>query len=205
MWYFLDCLPGASIYAGLKRGVTREAFEEAMRRGQVEQTLHQPAVESGQSIFIPSGRVHAIGAGCLIVEVQQNSDTTYRVFDWNRSGLDGKPRALHIEESMRSIDFEDFEPSISNAPSDDRGIVSACEHFAVERWILEKSRAAISGGRFAIFAVVSGRVGFGDRTFDPGSFFLVPSGAGQQEIRPLSGAASVLYITLPLLSLRSLD
>ena len=108
MWYFLDCLPGASIYAGLKRGVTRAAFETAMERGEVEQTLHQAPVQSGESIFIPSGRVHAIGDGCLIVEVQQNSDTTYRVFDWNRTGLDGVPRALHIPESMSSIDFEDF-------------------------------------------------------------------------------------------------
>ncbi|HRJ71693.1 MAG TPA: class I mannose-6-phosphate isomerase, partial [Terrimicrobiaceae bacterium] len=91
MWYFADALPGSSIYAGLKKGVTRSQFESLLRDGRVEEALHVIPVESGDSIFIPSGRLHAIGEGNVIVEVQQNSDTTYRVFDWNRTGLDGRP------------------------------------------------------------------------------------------------------------------
>ena len=197
MWYFLDCLPGASIYAGLRRGVTRADFEEAMERGEVERTLHRAPVESGQSIFIPSGRVHAIGEGCLIVEVQQNSDTTYRVFDWNRTGLDGAPRALHIPESMSSIDFADFEPSVQAAHPGSDSVVAACEHFLVERWQLDEPRVALDGGNFAIFAVIAGRIGLGEQVFEIGTFFLVPSGMETALLHPLGGPAAVLRSTLP--------
>ncbi len=198
MWYFLDCLPGASIYAGLRRGVTRAAFDEAMERGEVEQTLHQAPVRAGESIFIPSGRVHAIGEGCLIVEVQQNSDTTYRVFDWNRTGLDGNPRALHIAESMSSIDFDDFEPAVDSPGDTGDHVVAACEHFVVERWALDRPRAAADEGEFAIFVPVEGRVAFGGVAFEPGSFFLVPANAGGQGLQPLDGPAAVLRATLPM-------
>ena len=82
-------------------------------RATVAEKIHRLPMKPGDAIFIPSGRMHAIGAGNVIVEVQQNSDTTYRVFDWNRLGMDGKPRQLHIEESMQSIDFDDIEPTIA--------------------------------------------------------------------------------------------
>jgi mannose-6-phosphate isomerase len=195
MWYFLDCLPGASVYAGLKRGVTRAEFEQSMQSGEVDRTVHQLPVRSGESIFIPSGRVHAIGEGCLIVEVQQNSDTTYRVFDWNRTGLDGKPRALHIEESMLSIDFEDFEPELTQPIGE---AVAECEHFLVEKWTLSAPRHTMDDVRFAIFAVVDGMVGCQNATFDTGSFFLVPATcAAEAKLRPVGDAAAVLRITLP--------
>ena len=74
--------------------------------------FHRVSVRPGDAMFLPSGRVHALGAGLVIFEIQQNSDTTYRVFDWNRLGLDGKPRELHIPQSLASIDFNDFEPSL---------------------------------------------------------------------------------------------
>ena len=78
--------------------------------------FHRIAVHGGDTMFLPSGRVHAIGAGLVIFEIQQNSDTTYRVFDWNRLGLDGKPRELHVAQSLASIDFADFEPALVDAP-----------------------------------------------------------------------------------------
>src|SRR5439155_3212833 len=112
MWYIADAAPGAELYVGLKRGVTREQFEQKIRTGEVAECFHRLKVRAGDAMFLPSGRVHAIGAGLVIFEVQQNSDTTYRVFDWNRVGLDGKPRALHIEQSLASIDFNDFEPGL---------------------------------------------------------------------------------------------
>jgi len=198
MWYFLDCLPGASIYAGLKHGVTRSSFETAMERGEVEQTLHQVPVQSGESIFIPSGRVHAIGDGCLIVEVQQNSDTTYRVFDWNRTGLDGVPRALHIPESMNSIDFEDFEPAVDPARPTGDSIVAGCEHFLVERWNLTEPRLASTNETFAIFAVISGRVSFAGGIFETGTFFLTPASAHGERLHPVGTEAAVLRSTLPI-------
>ncbi len=194
-WYFLDCLPGASIYAGLKRGTSREAFDTALANGNVEDVICRRPVRSGESIFIPSGRLHAIGEGCLIVEVQQNSDTTYRVFDWNRSGLDGKPRQLHPEESLASIDFEDFEPDLNPADSD---IIAVCEHFVIESWSLDTSRRALDTPAFAIFAVVAGEVSCADQTYPTGSFFLVPASMSAVEVEAVGESATVLRSTLPI-------
>ncbi len=112
MWYVAAATPEADIFAGLKRGVTRAEFERRTADGTVAECFHRIEVKPGDCMFLRSGRVHALGAGSVIFEIQQNSDTTYRVFDWNRVGLDGKPRDLHVEKSMRSIDFGDFEPSL---------------------------------------------------------------------------------------------
>jgi len=111
MWYVAQATPTAQIYVGLKNGVTREEFERKVRDGSVADCFHRHTVQAGDAMFLPSGRVHAIGAGSVLFEIQQNSDTTYRVFDWNRVGLEGKPRDLHIEQAMASINFNDFEPA----------------------------------------------------------------------------------------------
>jgi len=113
MWFIADAAPGAELYVGLKRGVTRAEFEEKVRTGEVAECFHRVPVHAGDAMFLPSGRVHAIGAGLVIFEIQQNSDTTYRVFDWNRVGLDGQPRELHVAQSLASIDFNDFEPALA--------------------------------------------------------------------------------------------
>jgi mannose-6-phosphate isomerase len=112
MWFIADAAPNASLYVGLKRGVTRAEFEEKISAGSVADCFHRIPVKAGDTMFLPSGRVHAIGDGLVIFEIQQNSDTTYRVFDWNRTGLDGKPRELHVSQSLASIDFNDFEPKL---------------------------------------------------------------------------------------------
>lgn len=112
MWYVAEAMPGAELYVGLKAGVTRTEFEQRIQDGSVADCFHRVPVQSGDVMFLPSGRVHAIGAGLVLFEIQQNSDTTYRVFDWNRVGLDGQPRQLHIEQSLASIDFNDIEPGL---------------------------------------------------------------------------------------------
>src|ERR1051325_2254154 len=112
MWYFAHCDPGADIFVGLKRGVTRAEFERRIGDGSVADCFHRIEVKAGDAMFLPSGRVHALGAGSVLFEIQQNSDTTYRVFDWNRVGLDGKPRELHVAQALASIDFADFEPGL---------------------------------------------------------------------------------------------
>jgi mannose-6-phosphate isomerase len=112
MWFIAAAAPDACLYVGLKRGVTRPEFEKKISDGSVADCFHRIPVRAGDAMFLPSGRVHAIGAGLVIFEIQQNSDTTYRVFDWNRGGLDGKPRELHIAPSLASIDFNDFEPGL---------------------------------------------------------------------------------------------
>ena len=190
MWHVLDAEPGAALYVGFCSGVSREKFEEAIENGNVADLLHKIPVHSGDSIFIPSGRCHAIGAGCLIVEIQQNSDTTYRVFDWNRAGLDGKPRALHIAESLRSIDFADHEPQLTQLPI-------RCEHFHAERWLLDGERADPGPGA-AYFIVLSGSVECGDRKFERAQSFLLPASAQPRILRPLEPGTTLLRATLPL-------
>jgi mannose-6-phosphate isomerase len=113
MWFIADATPDASLYVGLKHGVTRVEFERKIADGSVADCFHRIPVKAGDTMFLPSGRVHAIGDGLVIFEIQQNSDTTYRVFDWNRVGLDGQPRDLHIAQSLASIDFNDFEPELA--------------------------------------------------------------------------------------------
>lgn len=174
MWYIAHAEPDAELYVGLKNGVSRDEFEVALRDGKTEQVVHQIPVSTGEFIFIPSGRLHAIGAGLVIFEIQQNSDTTYRVFDWNRLGLDGKARELHIDESLRCIDFADHEPTMDRGDGEQ---LVACEHFRVERWNLNGSpRAASSAQDCSIFAVIGGCVRCGAAVFREGDFFLAPAG-----------------------------
>ncbi len=116
LWYVADARPEAELFAGLKLGTTRAEFEQRIRDGRVADCVHRLAVQRGDALFLPSGRLHALGAGNVIFEIQQNSDTTYRVFDWNRLGLDGQPRELHVRESLTCIEFTDFAPALVSAP-----------------------------------------------------------------------------------------
>jgi mannose-6-phosphate isomerase len=194
MWFIADADPGAKLYAGLKKGVTRESFEAALADGSVADFVHAIVPTKGESIFIPSGRLHAIGAGFLIHEIQQNSDTTYRVFDWNRVGLDGKPRELHVEQSMKSIDFNDFEPGMDRARSI---VIAECEFFKVEKLTLAPGDPVgnQAGDRFSIFSVAEGSVTTrGRREFRKGDFFLLPLGGTQLTS---TGHTTLLRTTIP--------
>jgi mannose-6-phosphate isomerase len=193
-WYFLHAAPGAAIYAGLKQGVTRESFEEALKSGEVEETLHRAPSQTGESIFIPSGRLHAIGEGLVIVEVQQNSDTTYRVFDWNRNGLDGKPRELHIEQSMASIDFEDFEPALTPASAN---IVADCPYFVVKKHDLPAPQEIPTEDDFAIITCLSGAITCDGVTLKPGGFMLLPASMKKVTLSPQTEGSSYLVTRLP--------
>jgi len=193
MWYLLDALLDSDLYAGLKSGVDRASFENALQEGHVAGQIHSFPIRAGDAMFIPSGRVHAIGAGNLIVEVQQNSDTTYRVFDWNRLGLDGRPRELHVAESMASINFEDVEPKIVEPNGE---VLVECTEFRVERWSLDQPRTSPGPG-FAIFTVLGGQIECAGRTFDRGAFFLLPASATDRELRPVEPGAQVLRTTIP--------
>lgn len=193
VWYFLACDPGSRIYAGLAPGTTRASFEEKLARGTVEECLHVLPTHDGDSIFIPSGRLHAIGEGNLIVEIQQNSDTTYRVFDWNRAGLDGQPRALHLEESLLSTDFQDFTPPLAHIES---GVVADCEHFRVEKKILTTSQDLRPPNDFALATIVGGKARCGEENFHPGDFLLLPASEAPH-VGPADSECTVLVTTLP--------
>ena len=114
-WYILDCTPGAQLVYGLKKKVSRKAFTESIRQGRLEELLQFVTVKKGDVVFIPSGMLHAIGAGILLAEVQQSSNTTYRVYDYNRPGKDGKPRELHVKKAADVVDLSvpegDFSPT----------------------------------------------------------------------------------------------
>jgi mannose-6-phosphate isomerase len=158
-WYIADCAPDASLIVGLKRGATREQFERAIQDNTLENCVHRFPVKAGDSILVHSGQIHAIDAGNLILEIQQNSDTTYRVYDWGRLGLDGKPRQMHVNESLKSIRWDDFEPSPVRGENK-AAVIADAREFRIRRVPLAKGESVrISAGEQArILSVVSGRV-----------------------------------------------
>ena len=158
MWFFLETKPGAEIFAGLKNGVGRVEFEKALSAGKVSECFHRLGTEAGHAMFLPSGRVHAIGAGNVILEIQQNSDTTYRVDDWGRKDERGKSRELHVKQALDSIQWEDHEPAMVQ-PRGERLLV--CDFFKVKRWWVAPGeiREIISDGKsFRYLFVADGRV-----------------------------------------------
>ena len=197
MWYVADADRGASLYVGLKKGVTREEFEKRSRDGSVAKCFHRHRVGQGDVMFLPSGRVHAIGGGQVIFEIQQNSDTTYRVFDWNRKGKDGKPRELHIEQSLASIDFEDFEPALVGRETrevDGVAVRTLVKHalFGIAHWQLgDGAETALAPG-LQVLAVVAGEVivehGKSRLRLGAGKYCLVPASTVEVRLRARTSA-----------------
>lgn len=199
MWYVAQAAPGAHLFAGLRRGVTRGEFARRAADGSVAECFHRLDVRAGDAMFLRSGRVHALGAGLLVFEIQQNSDTTYRVFDWNRAGLDGRPRELHLEASLASIDFGDFEPGLQPAAWQQAGevrerVLAACELFSAHlvTWPAP-ARHAIAFRRPQILGVTTGQVRVetarGGLALAPGDFALLPAGLGAATLAAGPGAA----------------
>jgi mannose-6-phosphate isomerase len=186
LWYVAHADPGAELFVGLKRGVTRQQFERKIESGTVAECFHNIAVKAGDAMFLPSGRVHALGGGLVIFEIQQNSDTTYRVFDWNRVGLDGKPRELHIKQSLASIDFNDFEPGlidsrfVEDGPARTRPLVRD-SLFTVDMIELPagKGTLRLPPGRPTIIGLIEGSLSLAaphdSVSLAPGGFGLVPA------------------------------
>ena len=199
MWYIAEAMPGAELYVGLKHGATRGDFEEKVRRGTVAECFHRINVRSGDAIMLPSGRVHAIGAGLVIFEIQQNSDTTYRVFDWNRAGMDGKPRELHVEQSLASIDFNDFEPSLirsefAAAAADQVRPLARDRLFTVEAHQTEAgARVPLRPNTLQIILMLAGEAQLQDATgsvdLATGQCALIPASLGQPCLRAQTAAA----------------
>ncbi len=158
-WYVVEAAPGAALLAGLRRGVTPETFRQALATGDLERLVCRLATRAGDSLFVPSGRLHAIDAGNLILEIQQNSDTTYRVYDWGRVGLDGRPRQLHVAESLQSIDFADYEPRLLH-PTGAEAVLADCPEFRLRRLELPAggTLAFAANEQPRILSVVSGRL-----------------------------------------------
>ncbi len=203
MWYIADATPDASLYVGLKHGVTRAEFEKKIADGTVAECFHRIPVRAGDTMFLPSGRVHAIGDGLVIFEIQQNSDTTYRVFDWNRVGLDGKPRELHVPQSLASIDFNDFEPKLVETKFTGEGklqkrILVHDPLFKVDAWNLNPGAVGhFKSKTLQIVAVTSGTVevrsGDSKVTLTAGQFGLIPASLERAEVST-TAAAALLHV-----------
>jgi len=200
-WLVLHAEPGSVIYAGLKRGFDRHAFEREIARGACELCLHKIEPRVGDCIFIPAGTVHALGAGLVIAELQQASDTTFRLFDWNRVGADGHPRPLHLEQGLAVTDYARGPvlpqvPETTLQPGVERLV--ACDKFVWDRHTFSGSSTFGGDGRFHLLAVVSGEVALaGDPAQTPlkmGETALLPATAGAVAV---SGSAVVLDAYLP--------
>jgi mannose-6-phosphate isomerase len=206
-WVILHADPGSLIYAGLKSGVDRAAFEAAIRSGQVEPLLHRFHPKPGDCVFIPAGTVHAIGAGIVLAEIQQMSDATFRVFDWNRTGPDGRPRELHLEQALASIDFHRGPVNpVRTDPIHHPGYTAeslvACHAFAIDRLTVAQSAPIGRADRFAILIHLEGNASlrFQNRSFpsQPGQVWLLPSALGAGEVLTQPGQqAIVLLVWVP--------
>jgi mannose-6-phosphate isomerase len=159
-WYVIDRKPGSVLYAGLRSGVDQLQLKEAIKAGTVDQCLHVIEPQPGDCVFIPAGTVHALGAGLLVAEIQQASNTTFRLFDWNRVGPDGKLRELHIQQSLDVSDYNSGPRSIQvpQATSQTgRERLVSCDKFCFDR-IRSVECASLAGdGRFHFVTVPNGR------------------------------------------------
>ncbi len=196
-WYVTHTEPHSKLYMGFKPGVTKDDYTRSVADGSLVDLVQSRPVQAGDCLAIPGGLVHAIGAGLVIFEVQQNSDTTYRVFDWNRTGLDGKPRELHLEKAAQVTNFD-------SGPAD---LIRTSEtkllewpFFKIHRWKLSKyeGRQVPWPGRFAIGAVAEGEVECAQEVFKAGDFFLAPAclEPDHRMVRTLSSSAAILWTTL---------
>jgi mannose-6-phosphate isomerase len=197
MWYVVSAREGAAVRVGLNPNVTRESFQRAVVDGTAENCLASVAVHPGDAVFVPAGTAHTICPGVVLCEIQQHSDITYRVFDYNRVGTDGKPRALHIRQALDVMQFG--EPAAAGGGLCDpvritRGAVTetfyaACRHFATERWEFRERIAAVTSPEhfdLLIFLEGKGRVEFADgvESFAPAEVRLIPAALGAYQLAP---------------------
>ncbi|MFO7906438.1 MAG: type I phosphomannose isomerase catalytic subunit [Planctomycetota bacterium] len=203
-WVVLHAEPGSRIYAGLKTGVDRRTLRDAIVAGTAEHCLHCVEPSVGDCLLIRAGTVHALGAGLVIAEIQQSSDTTYRLYDWNRVGPDGQPRQLHVEQALAVIDFDAGPVSVRSAHSTPAGRVQrlvTCDKFLVDRWQLEASHSIAGDQRCHVLVPLQGSLDLerdaGPSALRPGQTTLVPAAAGPLGVSP-RGSVTLLDIYLPL-------
>lgn len=210
MWYVISARPGAQILAGLNSFATKVRLKDVLDSpGEVEGMLQKYYSQAGDAYYIASGTLHAIGAGNLILEIQQNSDTTYRINDWGRVGSDGKPRELHKDAGMKAINFTNrttprIAGVVGEAPFNRKfDVVKICPFFQVADLRLRSvwSDTTAPGESFHLLSAVKGRVQVGrdERTaiIESGETVLMPAGFGSYTITPLeNGAATVVKTTL---------
>ncbi len=200
-WYVMDSTKDALLYAGLKKGIGRSELFQALQDGRTEECLHSFHPEIGDCVFIPAGTLHALGGGLVVAEIQQASDTTFRLFDWNRVGNDGLPRPLHIDQAMEVIDFETGPVgavSPQSIPGQPGRLLVDCDKFRLVE--LSQSMTFQSDGKFKVLTIVKGTGqlswGTGTRSLQMGQSVLVPAACEKLDLQ-LGSNAVWLVATVP--------
>jgi mannose-6-phosphate isomerase len=194
-WYVAAADPDAELFLGFRKAITRDSFEQRLRDGTVTDHVHRIGVQTGDAVFLPAGRVHAIGSGSLLIEIQQNSDTTYRAFDWNRTDpATGTKRDLHVEQAIQCIDFEDVQPQLIQSEGD---LLISDRAFEIRKWKLDKARESASFGQFAIVCCLTGNLSCANASLTPGEFFLIPAHLEDRHLKPLTPDTTLLRVTIP--------
>jgi mannose-6-phosphate isomerase len=190
-WIILEAEPGGLVYAGLKSGVDRAKLESAIREGHCQDCLHSFQPSAGDCIFIPAGTVHSLGAGLLIAEIQQSSDTTFRLFDWNRLGPDGKQRPLHTEQGLNVTNFSagPVNPQqVKKTKSDAVIRLVTCDKFILDKLTFDTPQEIGGDDRFHILIVMDGSLQIeGDpssKIMSRGCSALIPACLGPVRLMP---------------------
>ncbi len=192
MWYVMDCEPGAHLYFGVNRQVSQEEFRQRIEDNTVEEVLNRAEVHPGDVFFIEAGTIHAIGAGILICEIQQNSNCTYRVYDYGRLGADGQPRELHIEKALAVSRLTPSSGAGQTArpepiPGGTRTPLASCKYFTTERYEVD-SAVNLTADESSFLSLVamngSGSVKGPENQvdFQPGDSLFIPAGSGEVAI-----------------------
>ena len=206
MWYVVSARDGAAVRVGLRPGTTRESFQRAVADGTVEDCLGSVAVHRGEAVFVPAGTAHTICPGMVLCEIQQQSDITYRVFDYNRVGADGKPRGLHLRQALEVMQFGEQSGGLCEPVRITRGgvtetLYAACRYFATERWDFGERIAAVTSPEhfdLLIFLEGRGHIEFADGSepYGPAEVWLLPAALGAYQLAPDS-ATSLLRAYVP--------
>jgi mannose-6-phosphate isomerase len=202
-WVVVEALPGSKIYAGLKPGVGRDQLLAAIRQGTCEPCLNVFTASPGDCVFLPAGTIHALGAGLLVAEIQQSSDTTYRLFDWDRLGPDGRRRPLRTEEGLDVVDFSRGPVMPQRPRATDRPQVSRlveCDKFVWDRFCFDSPMPVAGDDRCHILTVLQGAVQIAgdpaDSVLPRGETALLPASLGQAMLSP-QGRTVLLDAYLP--------
>ena len=193
-WYVAKADRDAELYVGLRTAATVRDFRRSISDGTIADRIQILPAKTGDAMFLPAGRFHAIGGGNLLVEVQQNSDSTYRVFDWNRTDEQGRRRTLHIEEALQSIDFNDCNPGLVTPKGE---LLVRHELFEIQKWNVETPREIAPPDQFAIICILEGLASVGGIQLRPGEMCLVPATLIDRSVKGVDQRSSLLRITIP--------
>ena len=191
-WVVVESAPESQLYVGLKEDVDESRLNSALASGALEECLHSFTVQPGDAVFVPAGTVHAIGEGILLAEIQQSSDLTFRLHDWGRLGVDGKPRMLHVEEALRCIDFERGPVNaVAPVPVGSEGTgeeLVRCERFVIRRHTSQSETPIPGDDRFHIVMMLEGsaelRAGSASTLLQRGRTVLLPAARDAASLTP---------------------